>query len=217
MGRFSTSDARLHELRQPKPNNAAFHQSWPPRSHGSSLGLEHPQSAIRPACREGPTLDVIEPPPVPPAQRRPDPPRRPRGTLHASPGDISSSPAIRRGCRPSRAFANPALRAASRAYRQTSRARRPCIGGRSGNPGKNTKALQRCKALRRLRGGSTAASMPHARSRACPKGPENGLRAGSCADASAPSAIAAPEASQERRRGCTRTPRRRHRSGWTGL
>lgn len=216
MGRFSSSGARLHELRQPKPNNADFRQSWPPRSHGSSLGLEHPQSAIRPACREGPTLDVIEPPPVPPAQRRPDPPRRPRGALHTSPGDISSSPAIRRGRRPSRAFANPALRAASRAYRQTSRARRPCIGSRSGKPRQNTKAMQRCKALRRLRGGSTAASMPHARGRACPKGPENGLRAGSCADASAPSAIAAPEAPQERRRGCTRTPRRRRRSGWTG-
>lgn len=166
MGRFSTSDARLHELRQPKPNNAAFHQSWPPRSHGSSLGLEHPQSAIRPACREGPTLDVIEPPPVPPAQRRPDPPRRPRGTLHASPGDISSSPAIRRGCRPSRAFANPALRAASQAYRQTSRARRPCIGGRSGKP------RQKHKSPAALQGPAEASRRKHgcehaARSQPC--------------------------------------------------
>ena len=33
------------------------------------------------------------------------------------------------------------LRAASRAYRPASRARRPCIGGRSGNPGKSP---QRC-------------------------------------------------------------------------
>ena len=70
MGRFSASGARLHELRQPKPVNAAFRQSRPPRSRGSSLGPEHPQSVIRPACREGPALDVdvIEPPPVP--QRR---------------------------------------------------------------------------------------------------------------------------------------------------
>lgn len=44
-----------------------------------------------------------------------------------------------RGCCPERA--------ASRAYRPASRARRPCIGGRSGNPGKSP---QRCKALRRL-------------------------------------------------------------------
>lgn len=44
-----------------------------------------------------------------------------------------------RGCCPERA--------ASRAYRPASRARRPCIGGRSGNPGKSP---QRCKALRRF-------------------------------------------------------------------
>lgn len=77
MGRFSAGSAWLHELRWPKPANAALRQSRPPRSHGSSLGLEHPQNAIRPACREGPTLDVdvIEPPPVPPAQRWLDPPR----------------------------------------------------------------------------------------------------------------------------------------------
>ena len=179
MGRFSASGARLHELRQPKPAKAAFRQSRPPRSRGSSLGPEHPQSVIRPACREGPALDVdvIEPPPVPPAQRWLDPPRRPRGALPASspwdptgrmpaqaprgccPGraaarrtrDIGSSPAIRWGCRPSRTFANPALRAASRTYRPTSRARRPCIGDQSGNPGKSP---QRCKAPRRLCRGS---------------------------------------------------------------
>lgn len=54
-----------------------------------------------------------------------------------------------------------------------------------------------------------------ARGRTCPKEPENGLGTGSCADASAQSAIAAPDAPQERRRGCTRTPRRRRLSGWT--
>ena len=61
-----------------------------------------------------------------------------------------------------------------------------------------------------------AAIMPHARGRTCPKGLENSLGTGSCADASAPSAIAAPEAPQERSRRCTRTSRRRRRSGWTG-
>ncbi len=54
------------------------------------------------------------------------------------------------------------------------------------------------------------------RGRTCPKGLENGLGTGSCADTNAPSAIAAPEAPQERRRRCTRTSRRRRRSGWTG-
>lgn len=261
MGRFSASGARLHELRQPKPANAALRQDRPPQSHGSSLGPEHPQSAIRPARREGPTLDVgvIEPPPVPPAQRWLDPPRRPRGAIPASspwdptgrmpaqsaagllpgtrrcaphaqhphriPGDIGSSPAIRRGCRPSRAFANPALRAASRAYRPTSRARRPCIGDRSGNPGKSPTALQgfaeafaRAEDSRR----QIAASMPHASgpidrrprphlSKRPRKRPWDGqLRRRKCTKRNA-----APKAPQERRRGCTRTPRRRRRSGWT--
>lgn len=95
-----------------------------------------------------------------------------------------------------------------------------------GNPGKSS---QRCKALQKLlrerrtrvgrsrRACRTPAALPiAARGRACPKGPENGLGTGSCADASARSAIAAPDAPQERRRGCTRTPRRRRRSGWTG-
>lgn len=90
------------------------------------------------------------------------------------------------------------------------------------------KAPQRCKTPRKLlrerrtrvgrsrRACRTPAALPiAARGRACPKGPENGLRAGSCADASAPRAIAAPDAPQERRQGCTRTPRRRRRSGWT--
>ena len=68
MGRFSASGARLHELRQPKPANAAFRQCQPPQSHGSSLGPEHPQRAIRPACREGPALGT--PPAACPLKRR---------------------------------------------------------------------------------------------------------------------------------------------------
>ena len=242
MGRLSASGARLHELRQPKPNNAAFRQSRPPRSHGSSLGPEHPQRAIPPACREGPTLgvDVIGPPPVPPAQRKQEPPRRVR-TRRGGQGERSPPPPLgtppaacplkRRGAvardaplraaraaspqnsgrhRLSagnsvgmprvRAFANPAPRAASRAYRPASRARRPCIGADRGNPGKGPAALQGpTEALRReqdsrvgrlRRACRTPAALPiAARGRACPKGPENGLGAGSCADASAQSAM----------------------------
>ena len=166
MGRFSAGGARLHELRQPKPANAALHQSRPPRSHGSSLGPEHPQSAIRPARREGPALDadVIEPPPVPPAQRWPDPPRRPRGALPASsPWDPTGHlPAqAPRGCCPGRAAARrtPAAALVQKAQK------RPWDG-----------QLRRRKCTKRN---------------------------------------AAPKAPQERRRGCTRTPRRRRRSGWT--
>ena len=197
MGRLSASGARLHELRQPKPNNAAFRQSRPPRSHGSSLGPEHPQRAIPPACREGPTLgvDVIGPPPVPPARRKQEPPRRgrtrrgggggPRGALPASspwnptgrmpaqsaagllprtrrcapharhphriPGDTGSPPAIRWGCRacgPSR-IRRPAPRP-GHIGRQAEQ------GGLASGPigGTQAKAPQRCKAQRRLCGGS---------------------------------------------------------------
>lgn len=90
MGRLSASGARLHEPRQPKPANAAFRQGRPLRSHGSSLGPEHPQRAIPPACREGPTLGVIRRPRAPSAagagtaSANPDPPRRPWGALPAS-------------------------------------------------------------------------------------------------------------------------------------
>lgn len=94
-----------------------------------------------------------------------------------------------------------------------------------GNPGKSPqrrKAPQKLLRERRTHVGRSrracrtpAAPSIAARGRACPKGPENGLGAGSCADASAPNAIAATDAPQERRRGCTRTPRRRRRSGWT--
>lgn len=260
MGRFSASDARLHELRQPKPANAAFRQCQPPQSHGSSLGLEHPQSAIRPACREGTTFGRYRTASHAPSAKVAGPaeaakgsaprllplgPHRPHarssaagllpGTRrcapharhpHRIPGDIGSSPAIRWGCRPSRAFANPALRTASRAYRQTSRARRPCIGGRSGKPRQKPTASQgsaeafaRTEDLRR----QIAASMPHASgpidrrprphlSKRPRKRPWDGqLRRRKCTKRNA-----APEAPQERRRGCTRTPRRRRRSDWTG-
>ena len=235
MGRFSASGARLHELRQPKPANAALHQSRPPQSHGSSLAPEHPQSAIRPACREGPTfdVDVIEPPPVPPAQRWLDPPRRPRGTLPASSpwNPTGHMPAqVPRGCCPGRAAARRTrdipteFRATSARHQQfggdagprgPSRIRRSAprpghIGQQAeqgglasaadrGNPGKSPqrrKAPQKLLPERRIRVGKsrracrTPAALPiAARGRTCPKGPENGLGAGSCADASARSAM----------------------------
>lgn len=94
------------------------------------------------------------------------------------------------------------------------------------NPGKSPaarKAPQKLLRERRTRVGRSqrACRTPSAppiaaRGRTCPKGPENGLGAGSCVAASARSAIAAPNAPQERRQACTRTPRRRRRSGWTG-
>lgn len=249
MGRFSAGGARLHEPRQPKPANAALRQGRPPLSHGSSLGPEHPQSAIRPACREGPTLDVdvVEPPPVPPAQRWPDPPRRPRGALpallplgphrpharssaagllpgtrrcapharhpHRIPGDIGPSPAIRWGCRPSRAFANPALRAASRAYRQTSRARRPCIGGRSGNQGKSPRSVAGPCGGFEEEAGPRACRTPAAA--LVQKAPKTALGRAAAPTQAHQAQCGTGEAPQERRRGCTRTPRRRRRSGWT--
>ena len=259
MGRLSASDARLHELRQPKPANAAFRQCQPPQSHGSSLGLEHPQSAIRPACREGTIFGRYRTASRAPAQRWLDPPRRPRGALPASsPWDPTGRMPAQapRGCCPGRAAARRTrdipteFRATSARRRQfggdagprgPSRIRRSApppghIGRQAeqgdlasaadrGNPGKSPqrrKAPQKLLPERRTRVGKSrrACRTPAvlsiaARGRTCPKGPENGLGAGSCADASARSAIAAPDAPQERRRGCTRTPRRRRRSGWT--
>ena len=99
------------------------------------------------------------------AVARDAPLRAARATPHRIPGDIGSSPAIRWGCRPSRAFANPALRTASWAYRPTSRARRPCIGGRSGKPRQKLAALQgSAEAFARTEDSrrQIAASMPHA-------------------------------------------------------
>lgn len=107
---------------------------------------------------------------------------------------------------------------------QTSRARRPCIGGRSGKP------RQRSRSVARPCGGfagtedsrrQIAASMPHAsgptdrrprprlskRPRKRPWGGQ--LRRCKCTERNA-----APQAPRERRRGCTRTPRRQRRSGW---
>lgn len=249
MGRFPASGARLHEPRQPKPANAAFRQGRPPRSHGSLLGPEHPQRAIRPACRGKPALGRYQA-----ASRAPSAevagaasPWNPTGRMP------TQAP---RGCCPGRAAARRTrdipteFRATSARRRQfgedagprgPSRIRRsappPGHIGRQAeqgdlasaadreNPGKSP---QRCKAPQKLlrergtrvgrsrRACRTPATLPiAARSRACPKGPEYGLGTGSCADASAPRAIAAPDAPQERRRGCTRTPRRRRRSGWT--
>ena len=171
MGRLSASGARLHELRQPKPNNAAFRQSRPPRSHGSSLGPEHPQRAIPPACREGPTLgvDVIGPPPVPPARRKQEPPRRVR-TRRGGQGERSPPPPLGtppaacplkapRGCCPGRAAARRAC-GPSRIRRPAPRpghiGRQAEQGGLASGPigGTQAKAPQRCKAQRRLCGGS---------------------------------------------------------------
>lgn len=251
MGRFPTSGARLHEPRQPKPANEAFRQGRPPRNHGSSLGPEHPQRAIRPACREKPTLGRYQAA------------SRARSAAVAGAASSPWNPTCRmpaqapRGCCPGRAATRRTrdipteFRATSDRRRQfggdagprgPSRIRRSApppghIGRQAeqgglasaadrGNPGKSPqrrKAPQKLLRERRTRVGRSrracrtpAALSIAARGRTCPKGPENGLGAGSCADASARSAIAAPDAPQERRRGCTRTPRRRRRSGWTG-
>ena len=260
MGRFSTSGARLHELRQPKPANAALRQDRPPQSHASSLGPKHPQSAIRPARREGPTLDVgvIEPPPVPLAQREPEPPRQTR-TRRGGQGERSPPPPLgtppaacplkRRG-----AVARDApLRAARTTSPQNSGRHRlvagnsvviPALAGlrESGAPhrlpgisaGKpSKKALHRqpigetqakARSVARLRrsfcqnGGLASANRDehaarqrqHLSKRARKRPWDGQLRRRKCTKSNA-----APEAPQERRRGCTRTPRRRRRSGWT--
>lgn len=233
MGRFSASGARLHEPRQPKPANAAFRQGQPPRSRDFSLGLEHPQRAIPPACREEPAFGRYRTASRAPsaagagaASASPNSPRRPRGVLPAS-SPFRTPPATcplkRRG-----AVARDApLRAAPPPGHIGGQAEQGGLASAAdrGNPGKSPqrrKAPQKLLPERRTRVGKSrracrtlAALSIAARGRTCPKGPENGLGTGSCADASAPSAIAAPDAPQERRRGCTRTPRRRRRSGWT--
>ena len=119
---------------------------------------------------------------------------------HRIPGDTGSPPAIRWGCRacgPSR-IRRPAPRPGhiGRQAEQGGLA----SGADRGNPGKGPAALQGpTEALRReqdsrvgrlRRACRTPAALPiAARGRACPKGPENGLGAGSCADASAQSAM----------------------------
>ena len=85
-----------------------------------------------------------------------------------------------------------------------------------GNPGKSPqrrKAPQKLLRERRTRVGRsrracrTPAVLPiAARGRTCPKGHENGLGTGSCADASAPSAIAAPERRRRKGGGDVRGP-----------
>ena len=91
MGRFSTSDARLHEPRQPKPANAAFRQGQPLRSRDFSLGLKHPQRAIPPAYREEPAFGRYRTASRAPnaagagaASASPNPPKRPRGAFPVS-------------------------------------------------------------------------------------------------------------------------------------
>ena len=187
MGRFSAGGVRLHEPRQPKSDNKTFRQGQPPQSHSFSLGLGHPQRAIRPSCREKPTLGVIARPPRSPAQR---------------------------GCCPGRAAARrvPGISAGKPSKEAL---HRRSIGKPRQKPAAllgPAEALARAKDSRR----QIAASMPHARGRTCPKGPENDL-----GRADAPTQVhgaqcGTGEAPQERRRGCTRTPRRRRRSGWTG-
>ena len=174
MGRFSASGTRLHELRQPKPAAAKprllVRSRASPKHHPASLpgrtrlGRWRYRAAFRAPSAEvaGPAEAAKGSAPrlLPLGPHRPHARSSAAGLLpgtrrcapharhpHRIPGGIGSSPAIRWGRRPSRAFANPALRAASRAYRPTSRARGPCIGGRSGNPGKSP---QRCKASRKL-------------------------------------------------------------------
>ena len=266
MGRFSASGARLHEPRQPKPANAAFRQGQPPRSRDFSLGLEHPQRAIPPACREEPAFGRYRTASRAPsaagagaASASPNSPRRPRGALPAS------SPWNPTGRMPAQSAAGAVARDAPlRAARATSpqnsgrhrlvsgnSAGMPALAGlrESGAPhrlpdisadkpskealhrrpiGKprqkptasqgSAEAFARTEDSRR----QIAASMPHASgpidcrprphlSKRPRKRPWDGqLRQRKCTKRNA-----APKAPQERRRGCTRTPRRRRRSGWT--
>ena len=227
-------------------------RSRPPRSRGSSLGPEHPQSAIRPACREGPALDVgvIEPPSVPPAQRWPDPPRRPRGALPASsPWDSTGRMPAQapRGCCPGHAAA-PRTRDIPTEFRAAS-ARRRQFGGDAGPRGPSR--IRRCaprpghigrqaeqgglasaadwgtqakaRSVARLRGSfcesrrlapadrgeHAARPRPHLSKRPRKRPWGGQLRRRKCTERNA-----APQVPQERRRGCTQTPRRRRRSGW---
>lgn len=232
MGRFSAGGARLHELRQPKPANAALHQSRPPRSRGSSLGPEHPQRTIRPACQEEPAFGRYRTASRAPsaagagaASASPNPPRRPRGAFPASsPWDPTGRMPAQapRGCCPGRAAraaratspqnsgrhrlvaGNSVGMPALAGLRESGAARRvPGVSADKpskealhrrpiGEPRQKPTALQgSAEALRRKQDSrrQIAASVPHTRGRACPKGPENGLGAGSCADASTGSAM----------------------------
>lgn len=267
MGRFSASGARLHELRQPKPANAAFRQGQPPRSRDFSLGLEHPQRAIPPACWEEPAFGRYRT-----ASRAPSAagagaasassgsPRRPRGALPAS-SPFRTPPATcplkRRG-----AVARDApLRAARATSPQNSGRHRLVAGNSVGMPalaglresgaprrvpgisaGKPSKeALPRrpiggtqakARSVARLRGGfceSRGLASADRGEHAARQRPYRSPPAAALVQKAPKTALgraAAPtqvhgaqcgtgEAPQERRRGCTRTPRRRRRSGWT--
>lgn len=244
MGRFSASGTRLHELRQPKPAAAKprllVRSRASPKRHPASLpgrarlGRWRYRAAFRAPSAEvaGPAEAAKGSAPrlLPLGPHRPHARSSAAGLLpgtrrcapharhpHRIPGGIGSSPAIRWGCRPSRAFANPALRAASRAYRPTSRARGPCIGGRSREPRQKPRSVARpcgdfCE-NRGLapadRGEHVARPRPHLSKRPRKRPWGGRLRRRKCTERNA-----APQVPQERRRGCTRTPRRRRRSGW---
>lgn len=205
-------------------------------------------------------VDVIGPPPVPPAQQWLDPPRRPRRALHASSpwNPTGRMPAqAPRGCCPGCGAARR-TRDIPTEFRATS-ARRRQFGGDAGprgpsrirrsapppghigrqaeqgglaseadrrNPGKGPAASQGpaeafagTEDSRR----QIAASMPHASgptdrrprphlSKMPRKRPWDGqLRRRKCTKRNCGAGCAAGKEA-----GCTRTPRRRRRSGWTG-
>ena len=263
MGRFSASGARLHELRQPKPANAAFRQGQPPRSRDFSLGLEHPQRAIPPACWEEPAFGRYRTASRAPSAAGAGAASASCGLAEAAKGSAPrllpfSNPTghmpaqAPRGCCPGRAaratspqnsgrhrlvagnsvgmLALAGLRESGAPRRlpgisADKPSKRPCIGGRSGKPRQKPTASQgSAEAFARTEDSrrQIAASMPHASgpidrrprphsSKRPRKRPWDGqLRRRKCTKRNA-----APKAPQERRRGCTRTPRRRRRSGWT--
>ena len=192
MGRFSAGGVRLHELRQPKPANATFRQGQPPQSHSFSLGLGHLQRAIRSSCREKPTLGVIARLPCPQRSGEPEPPRRVQARTRRSRGSaprLLPLGAHRPFARSSAAGLLPGPRRCAPRPRHIGQQpskealhRRP-IGEPRQKPAAllgPAEALARAEDSRR----QIAASIPHARDRACPNSPENGLGTGSCADAS---------------------------------
>lgn len=221
MGRFPASGARLHEPRQPKPANAAFRQGRPLRSprllvRSRASPTRHPASLpgkARPWALSGGL-------PCPQRSGGRTPPRRPRGALPASsPWDLTGRMPAQApwGCCPGRALAG---------LRESGAPRR-VPGISAGKPSKE--ALHRrpiggtqAKAPRRLCEGNRT-HVGRSR-RAChtpaaalvQKAPKTAL-----GRAAAPTQVyraqcGTGKALQESRRRCTRTPRRRRRSGWTG-
>lgn len=106
------------------------------------------------------------------------------------------------------------LRAASRAYRPTSRARRPCIGGRLGEPGQKPRSVARPCGGFEEEAGPRACRTPAAA--LVQKAPKTALGRSAAPTQVHRAQCDTGEAPRERRRRCTRTPRRRRRSGWTG-